>query len=249
MDGLSGLIISAIIGSFGSVLAAALLLKLPEGRRKAVVPFAIAFAAGTMLGAVFLGMLPHALSHQPAHRILPWTLGGILFFFILERCLIWRHCHDEQCSVHGRSAELILIGDGLHNCIDGVVLAIAWTSSPAIGMATTVAIVAHEIPQEVGDFAILLDGGWSPRKAFLWNQASAATTLLGALGGWWLLQDLQPMIPPLMAVAAAGFLYVAVADILPGLHRRGHGPAGWLQIPLILAGVATIALCHAHAKP
>jgi len=244
MNGLTGLIITAVLASHGAVLVAASMLKLPERVRHVIIPAAVAFAAGTMLGAVFLGLLPHALAHAPAHQIMPWTLGGILGFFILERFLIWRHCHDEQCAFHQRTAELILIGDGLHNLIDGIVLAVAWSTSPGLGMATTVAIIAHEIPQEIGDFAILVDAGWSPRRAFFWNQISAATTLLGALGGWWLLSSLAPALPPMMAVAAAGFLYVAVADILPGLHQRSHGLAGWLQIPLILAGVATIALCH-----
>lgn len=243
---------SAFASSLGAVLVAGLMLRLPDRWRLAVMPGAIAFAAGTMLGAVFLGLLPHALHHGPTHRVLVWVLVGILGFFVLERLLIWRHCHDHQCTFHGRSAELILIGDGLHNFLDGVVLAVAWTGSPGLGLTATVAIIAHEIPQEIGDFALLLDAGWSPRRAFWANQASAATTLAGAGLGWWLLRDLAPLLPPLMAIAAAGFLYIAVADILPGLHRRGPGRAGWMQFPLILAGVAVIALCHGqagHAPP
>jgi zinc and cadmium transporter len=244
MNGLPGLIVTAILASHGAVLLAAAVLKLPERTRRVIIPAAVAFAAGTMLAAVFLGLLPHALSCAPTPQIMAWMLGGIFGFFVLERLLLWRHCHDMQCSFHRQTAELILIGDGLHNFIDGIVLAVAWSTSPGLGMATTVAIIAHEIPQEIGDFAILVDAGWSPRRAFLWNQLSAATTLLGALGGWWLLATLAPALPPMMAVAAAGFLYVAVADILPGLHQRGHGLAGWLQLPLILAGIGTIALCH-----
>jgi len=247
MNGIGGLILMAVLASHGAVLVAAAMLRLPERIRRAVVPSAVAFAAGTMLGAVFLGMLPHALEGRSPHDILPWTLGGILGFFGLERLLLWRHCHDDQCTFHKQTAELILIGDGLHNLIDGIVLAIAWTTSPTLGMATAIAIVAHEVPQEIGDFAILVDAGWSVRRAFIWNQISAATTLLGALGGWWLMSFLTPALPPMMAIAAAGFLYVAVADILPGLHQRGRGLTGWLQIPLILAGIGTIAVCHGHA--
>lgn len=244
-----GLMLATAASSVGAVSAAAVVLRLPESFRQRAVPLAVAFAAGTMLGAVFLGLLPHALEHGDAHRILPWCLAGIIAFFGLERFLLWRHCHAEHCPVHGRSAELILIGDALHNCLDGVVLAVAWSTSPTVGLGATVAIIAHEIPQEIGDFAILLDAGWSPRKAVLWNLVSATATIPGALGGWLLLADLTPALPPMMALAAAGFLYIAVADILPGLHQRRSGVTGWLQFPLILLGVATIVLCHGLSGP
>jgi zinc and cadmium transporter len=247
MSGLPGLMTAAALAGGGALLMAALVLCLPVWLRRVIIPPAIAFAAGTMLGAVFLGLLPHALAHRSAEQVLPWTLGGIIGFFVLERCLLWRHCHTDHCAFHGRSAELILIGDGLHNLIDGIVLAVAWTASPTLGMSTTVAIIAHEIPQEIGDFAILLDAGWSPRKALFWNLVSAAPILIGALAGWWFLAAVQPAVPQLMAIAAAGFLYVAVADILPGLHQRGHGAWGWMQIPLLLAGIAVIVLCHLGA--
>ena len=239
---------SVLLASFGAVLIAALTLLLPDQWRRAAVPTTVAFAAGSMLGAVFLGLLPHALAHGPADQVLPWTLGGVIAFFILERFFLWRHCHADNCAFHGRSAEMILVGDGLHNLIDGIVLAVSWTASPALGVSATIAIVAHEIPQEIGDFAVLLDAGWSRRKALAWNLVSAANTLIGALAGWWFLDTMAPAVPYLMALAAAGFLYIAVADILPGLHQRRPEERSWLQIPLMLAGVAVIALCHGLAE-
>jgi len=238
------LLASALLASVGTVLMAALTLVLPDHWRRAALPATVAFAAGSMLGAVFLGLLPHALEHRSAAQVLPWTLGGIIAFFILERFLLWRHCHVDQCAFHGRTAEMILVGDALHNLIDGIVLAVSWNASPALGLSATVAIVAHEIPQEIGDFAILLDAGWSRRKALFWTLLSARPTMAGAIAGWWFLETMIPAVPSLMAVAAAGFLYVAVADILPGLHQRRPEERRWLQIPLMLAGVAVIVLCH-----
>lgn len=239
-----GLMLATAGASIGAVSIAASVLRLPADVRRRSIPLAVAFAAGTMLGAVFLGLLPHALEHGSAHRVLAWCLAGIIVFFGLERFLLWRHCHAEHCPVHGGSAELILLGGAIHNLTDGIILATAWSTSTEVGIGISAAIIAHEIPHKVGDFAILLDAGWHPRRAFWWEMLSSAAIVPGAIGGWLLLADLATALPPMMALAAAGFLYIAVADILPGLHQRRGGVTGWLQFPLILLGIATIVLCH-----
>jgi zinc and cadmium transporter len=169
-------------------------------------------------------------------------LAGILVFFVLEKLVLWRHCHTHDCEVHDGSVFPVLIGDAFHNFVDGAVVAAAVMTSVPLGITTAVAVAAHEIPQEVGDFAILLHAGYSRRRALLLNVLSGAASAIGAVVAYFAL-DLVPLLTPyFLALAAASFLYVAMADLIPGLHR-GRTDAGSLrQILLIGAGVATILL-------
>lgn len=232
----------SLLGSVGAAAGAALLLAFPRGIRQALVPALIGYAAGVLLGAAFLGMIPTALARGQEGAILPTVLAGLVLFFLLEKLVLWRHCHDGQCEAHGRAAPLILIGDAFHNFVDGVVIAAAFLVSVPLGIATSVAVIAHEVPQEVGDFAILLDAGYGRAKAFWLNLLSSSATLPGAVAGYvWMAQTTET-IPYILALSAASFVYIALADLIPTLHRRLAFADSLLQLALLLAGIGTIAL-------
>jgi zinc and cadmium transporter len=172
------------------------------------------------------------------------VLAGILAFFLLEKVVIWRHCHNAACERHASAGPLILIGDAFHNFIDGVAIAAAFTASIPVGVATALAVLAHELPQEVGDFAILLESGYSRRRALLYNLLSGLSTLPGALLAYAFLMAAQGLTPYVMALSAASFIYIAVADLIPGLHQRTDLKQAGSQLVLILAGISTIILFH-----
>jgi zinc and cadmium transporter len=241
---LAWITIFSLLGSVGAVLGAALVLLLPEKQRKLLVANLISYATGTLLGAVFLGLIPEALEKSSSPGILTWLLGGILFFFILEKLILWRHCHLPDCDVHASAGPLILIGDAFHNFVDGVMIAGAFLLSLPLGIATGLAVISHEIPQELGDFAILLESGYSRGQALLYNTISALATLPGAFLAYYFLAHLMGAVPYILLVGAASFLYIALVDLTPYLHRRFGLADSLLQIGLILAGIGTIWLLH-----
>jgi zinc and cadmium transporter len=232
----------ALIGSIGAVAGASLLLRFPDAMRTRLVPCLVAYATGTLLGAAFLGMIPQALEQAPALAISSTVLAGIVLFFMLEKLVLWRHCHDSGCVIHAhQGGRLILIGDAFHNFVDGIVIAAAFLTSIPVGIATSLAVIAHEIPQELGDFAILLASGMRRLRAFAYNLISSLATLPGVVLGWFWLDTMREAIPYILALSAASFIYIAVADLVPGLHQRTGLRATLLQISLMLAGIATIA--------
>ena len=206
------------------------------------MPCLLSYATGTLLGAAFLGMIPEGIEQAPAVAVTGTVLAGIVAFFLLEKLVIWRHCHAGECEVHGhQGGVLILVGDAFHNFMDGVVIAAAFLVSVPLGIAAGLAVIAHEVPQELGDFAILLDSGYSKVKALLYNLVSSLATLPGAVIGWFWLDQVRQAIPFVLAVSAASFIYIAVADLVPGLHKRIGLGATVSQVALILAGIGTIA--------
>lgn len=241
---LSWIIGFSILGSIGAVAGAALFLFFPEGIRKVLVPCLISYATGTLLGAAFLGMIPAALKQASAPPVMATVLAGMVLFFVLEKLVLWRHCHDSACEVHGRAGPLILIGDAFHNFVDGVVIAAAFLTSIPLGVAASLAVIAHEVPQEVGDFAILLDNGYGRTKAIVVNTLSAATTLPGAVLAYFWLGETRAAVPYILAISAASFIYIATADLIPGLHRQVTATASLRQFVLLLAGIGTIAIFH-----
>ncbi len=259
MSLLTWIIIFSLLGGVLSVLVAASFLLLPASVRSRLVPHLVSFAIGSLLGAAFLGLLPHALMSpgvEDFHDIFLAVLLGLLTFFVLEKLVLWRHCHSDHCEAHslaghaqgeqGKSAagSMILIGDGLHNFVDGVLIAAAFLTDIHLGIVTALAIAAHEIPQEVGDFVVLLHSGFSRSKALLFNVLSSLTTLVGALLAYWSLSDMQALLPYVLAVAASSFIYIAVADLIPGLHKRAEARATLEQVALIGAGVLLIYVTH-----
>ncbi|SNR86039.1 zinc and cadmium transporter [Methylobacillus rhizosphaerae] len=249
------IILVSLSGGVLSVLCAAFLaLK----AKAAWVPMLISYAIGALLGAVFLEILPHAFEVSSSPEVMSATiLAGILLFFILEKLVLWRHCHGEECEVHagdthhthkhaghdhGRSGLMIMIGDTFHNFVDGVLIAAAFLADVHLGMVTAIAIIAHEIPQEVGDFLILLHSGYNKRQALLFNLFSSMATLIGGVGAYFALGQLQAWIPTILGLAAASMIYVAVADLIPGLHKRTELRATLQQAGLISLGVISIWL-------
>lgn len=205
----------------------------------------ISFAIGALLGAAFLEVLPYAFGNSTNIQGTAATvLGGILAFFVLEKLVLWRHCHERDCVAHSRPAPLILFGDAFHNFVDGAVIAAAFLSSIPLGVATSLAVVAHEVPQEVGDFGILLDSGYSRGRALLLNTLSSAATLPGAVLAYFWLDEVRQAVPFILALSAASFIYIAAADLIPGLHRQVAPAASIRQLVLLLAGIGTIALLH-----
>jgi len=242
------ILIFSLLGSVGAIAGAALLLILPAVVRNHLVPYLISYATGTLLGAAFLGMIPAALAEAPVRAILITVLAGMVLFFVLEKLVLWRHCHNSDCEVHGQAAPLILIGDAFHNFVDGAVIASAFLVSVPLGVATAIAVIAHEVPQEVGDFAILLDSGYTRSKALVLNTLSAAATLPGALVAYFWLADARELVPYVLALSAASFIYIATADLVPTLHQRISLRDSLRQITLLLLGIGTIAaLQFTHA--
>ena len=240
------ILLACLLSGAGSVALAGLALLLPKPMRQRITPLVIAYATGTLLAAACIGMIPHALQAQPATRIMPVVLAGFILFFLMEKVALWRHCHQDKCSLHSQAGFLVLIGDALHNFVDGVAIAVAFLTSVPLGIATTVAVFAHEIPQEIGDFFILLESGYSKGKAFFYNLLSSLSALLGALVAYAGASQAKAAIPYVMAISAASFLYIALADLIPA-HRIEAAPSSTAkQLVLIMAGIATIALFHIH---
>lgn len=253
---LAWIVAASLAGGLLSVgLAAAFALTV----RTAWVPMLVSYAIGALLGAAFLEVIPHAFERVDPHTAALTILAGIFVFFILEKLVLWRHCHTEDCEAHdphahaapggathdhGRSGTLILIGDTVHNFIDGVLIAAAFLESTQLGIITAIAIVAHEIPQEVGDFLILLHSGYSKARALMLNLMSSLASLVGGVLGYFVLQAASGAVPILLGIVAASMIYVAVADLIPGLHRRTELRATVSQVLLISLGVGSIALAR-----
>jgi len=239
---LTWIIVFSILGSVGAIAGAALLLLFQEGTRRILLPCLLSYAIGTLLGAAFLGMIPKALQQNTALAISGTILAGIVIFFVLEKVIIWRHCHDTECEVHGAAGPLILIGDAFHNFVDGFVIAAAFLTSVPLGIAASLAVIAHEIPQEVGDFAILLENGYSKTRALALNLLSSLTTLPGAVIAYFFLGETLEAVPFILALSAASFIYIAIADLVPSLHRQVGLKPAINQLFLVLAGIGTIAV-------
>lgn len=232
----------SVVGSIGGLLTASIVLVIRHDLRTRLVPWLVSFAVGTLLGASLFNLLPEALETRPADAIMVVVVVGILTFFVLEKVVLWHHCHDgDDCSLNKRAASLIVIGDAVHTFVDGAVIAAATLVSPGLGVATTLAVAAHEIPQEMGDAAILLSAGYSRRAALGLNLASAVGGVLGA-GIMLAFGAMIPLVvPSVLAFAAGAFLYVAMADLIPSLHAGRFDAGSLRQLLLIVAGLATIA--------
>lgn len=200
----------------------------------------VSFAAGVMLAAAFFDLLPEALEMGgDASQILAYALFGIVLFFFLERFVLWFHHHDDA---HGTkpSVWLILVGDGVHNFIDGIAIAATFISNPGLGVITTLAIAAHEVPQEIGDFSVLVRGGLSKKRALFYNFLSALAALLGAILGYFFLVKLQNILPISLAFTGGMFIYIACSDLIPDLHQEFQREKRWIySIPFVM-GIAML---------
>ncbi len=279
-------------------MAASFFLLIKNEHQQKLLPHTVSFAIGALLGASLLALLPHAINMDKnidLHDLGLTLLVGLLGFFLLEKMVLWRHCHSTHCEVHSPSSNtqsdevhspssntqsdevhspssntqsgevhspsethdghnhqhnndasgiLILFGDAVHNLVDGVLIAAAFMTDIDLGIVTALAVAAHEIPQEIGDFAILLNSGYKRGRALLFNILASTATLVGAVIAYYSLQSMQSALPYILAIAASSFIYIAVADLIPGLHKRTALSETFQQISLIALGVITIYWAH-----
>ncbi|MDT4332977.1 ZIP family metal transporter [Methylomonas sp. MV1] len=259
MSTLVWIIIFTLTGGLLSVGAAGLFLLIPNRYHPRILPHGLSFAVGALLSVAFLDLLPDALhtaGEKHAQRLLATVLAGIIGFFLLEKLLLWRHCHTGNCVAHNRGGShrsagtLIILGDAIHNFVDGVLIAAAFLTDTHLGIITSIAVTAHEIPQEIGDFAILIESGYSSANALRYNLMSSLSTLVGGVLAYFSLANLHGMLPYILALAASSFLYVAIADLIPSLHQRSaitKQPA-FQQIGLITFSIFLVYWIHGEAE-
>ena len=272
MTVLLSIILFTALGGVLSVLAAAVFLLLPEHKQNQVLPHGISFAIGALLTGAFCGLIPHAFQDVPVQdmpNLSATILAGILLFFGLEKLLIWRHCHSHACEAHGEELHheqhghehhhpspasghrpagmFIILGDSIHNFVDGVLIGAAFLTDVQLGIVTSLAVAAHEIPQEVGDFAILLHSGYKRGEALFYNILASLSTVVGGVLAYFSLGDLHHILPYFLTLAASSFIYIAVADLIPSLHQKTDIKTSLQQIGFILAGVVLILVMQGIA--
>ncbi|HEY1302825.1 MAG TPA: ZIP family metal transporter [Vicinamibacterales bacterium] len=230
----------SLLGGLGGLLVASGVLLFNDSARARLVPWLVSYAVGALLGVSLLAILPSALEQLPPARVFGTLLAGILLFFLLEKLVLWRHCHTHDCEVHDGAVLPVVVGDAFHNFVDGAVIAAAVLTSVPLGISTALAVTAHEIPQEVGDFAILLHAGYSRGRALWLNVLSGGASALGAIAAYVAFDTTPKLLPYCLALAASSFLYVAMADLIPGLHRGRTDASSMRQILLIAAGIGTM---------
>lgn len=196
----------------------------------------IGFSAGALIGGGFLHLLPEALEQLSAETVFAYFIFGFVIFLVLERFFHWRHCHEGVCDIHAFTY-LNLIGDGIHNFIDGVVIAVSFIFSIHLGVITTLAVIFHEIPQELGDFGVLVYGGFSKTKALFYNFLSAVTAIAGALLTYFLADKIQSISFGLLALTAGGFSYIASSDLIPEIHKQKDVKKANMAFLLFIAGL------------
>jgi zinc and cadmium transporter len=232
----------SLLGSLGGLLVASSLLLFNDSARTRLVPWLVSYAVGALLGVALLALLPEALESLAPTQVFATLLAGIIVFFVLEKLVLLRHCHTDECQVHGAAAPLVILGDAFHNFLDGAIIAAAVLSSVPLGMTTAIAVAAHEIPQEVGDVAILLAAGYTRRRALLLNVASGAAGIVGALVAYSMVAVIPSVRPFVLAFSSASLLYIAMSDLIPDLHRRQIDRSSVRQVVLIGAGIGTTVL-------
>jgi zinc and cadmium transporter len=259
---LAVIVLFSALGGIASAALAVVFLWVPERRAAQLLPHFVSFATGALLGAALLALLPEAIERAGvagAHALGLTLIGGLGVFFVIEKLVLWWHLRAEEGAPHTHgdhghghahanreraAGVLVLIGDSVHNALDGVVIAAAFLTSQPLGLVTTLAVAAHEIPHRVGDFAILVQAGLSRRRALELNLATGLASVIGAVAAWWGLGRALWVLPYALAFAAAGFLYIAVAGLIPGLHRSADPRASSIQVILIGLGIAVIALAE-----
>lgn len=250
MNELIYIIIALLAASVGSVMLSGSLLVLNQKWLEKLSGYLLCLAGGTLIGSALMGLIPESMEILPVREVLIWVLFGILFFFLLEKFILWRMCRDDNCKRQIHTAgPMIIIGDAVHNAIDGVVIATSFMTSVELGIFVTVSVVLHEIPQELGDFGILIKSGYSKKQALFYNLLSASSAIVAGTVTYFLLDFMEEIVPYALAVAAASFLYIALADLIPEMHKETKPKESVVQFLLILVGVGIIflsAASHGH---
>jgi zinc and cadmium transporter len=250
---LAWIVLCAAFGGIASAAFAVVFLWVSEPRAARILPHFVSFATGALLGAALLALLPEAIAGAgiAGSRAIGFTLiAGLGVFFVIEKLVLWWHVRDGHSHAghsHRRdhaSGVLVLVGDSVHNALDGVLIAAAFLTSVSLGLVTTLAVAAHEIPHRVGDFAILVQAGFSRARALALNLATGLASIAGAVAAWYGLRAALDLLPYALAFAAAGFLYIAVAGLIPGLHRRTDPVGSAVQVLFIAAGIGVVAVAE-----
>lgn len=200
----------------------------------------VSFAAGSLLAAAFLDLIPESIGKISVINSFYLVLAGFFLFFLIEKFFHWRHCHDEYCKEHPFTY-LSLLGDGVHNFFDGMIISASFLSSYSLGLVTTLAVIVHEIPQELGDFAVLIHGGFTKKKAVLWNFLISLTAFIGAFVVYFFRVNIN-MLTALLPFAAGGFIYIAASDLIPEMHKEKHLVRSLWQIFAFIFGIVLISL-------
>jgi zinc and cadmium transporter len=223
----------------------ALVLFLNKNALKSVLLVLVAFSTGALLGDAFIHLIPEAVEKSGGlnNQISMLVFAGVLLFFILEKFLRWRHCHDIECEIHPKHLGMMnLVGDSVHNFIDGVLVAASFMVSVPLGLTTTIAVVAHEVPQELGDFGVLLHSGFSKLKAVLFNFYTALAAVAGAILTLLLGSRLENLAEYIVPLTAGGFIYIALSGLVPELHKESGTKKSFVQLIAILVGLAAMYL-------
>ena len=237
---------------FGSLLSLTLAYLFSKLKMVTYADYFVSFAVGTLLGAAFLEIIPHAYElSRDLHQISLIVLIGILVFFILEKLLVWRHCHGSHCENHSpvvnhdvKKGSILIVGDCFHNFIDGILISSAFIVDINLGLITALAIIVHEIPQEISNFSILINSGYSLSRTLLMNIVTGCAMILGAILAYFVLNDLEFLIPMILAFAASSMIYVAISDLIPSLHKKVEIKQTLQQTFSIFLGVLIIYFLH-----
>jgi len=222
-------------------LAGSIFLFMKRAQLQKIIFALVSISAGTLLGATFFHLLPESLEDQPVEQALLLVLGSFLTFYLIEKFLIWHHCHEQDCEHDGKTVgHMNLIGDSVHNFIDGLLIAAAFIADPALGVVAAIAVASHELPQEIGDFGVLLHSGWSVPRALVANFSVALTVVVGGVVGFFLAEASEEIAHGLMPVAAGAFLYIAAADLLPEIRK--HTKPAKSVISIVLLGLGLLAM-------
>ena len=230
----------SLLGSCGGLLVASSFFLFSAPVRTKLVPWLVSYAVGALLGVALLALLPEALAELSPQAVFGTLLAGILIFFVLEKLVLLRHCHTDECKVHGATAPLVFVGDAFHNFLDGAIICTAVLTSVPLGINTAIAVAAHEIPQEVGDVAVLLAAGYSRSQALLLNIVTGVSGILGAIVAFTAVEVVPGIRPYVLAISSASLLYIAMSDLIPDLHRGTIDASAIRQVILIAAGIGTI---------
>ena len=246
------LLIIIAVCFFGSLLSLTLAFLFSKLKMVNYADYFVSFAVGTLLGAAFLEIIPHAYElSRDLHQISLIVLVGILVFFILEKLLVWRHCHGSHCENHSpvvnhdvKKGSILIIGDCFHNFIDGILIASAFIVDINLGLITALAIIVHEIPQEISNFSILVNSGYSLSRTLLMNVITGFAMIIGAILAYFVLNDLEFLIPMILSFAASSMIYVAISDLIPSLHKKVEIKQTFQQTFSIFLGVLIIYFLH-----
>ena len=251
------IVLATLIGGLLSVTIAASLTVALLGR---IVKHLVSLSTGVLLGTALLHVLPEAFeSGASPHALFMTLLGGLMFFFLLEKAEVYRHTHHHEGDGHhhhhhfdeeqaGRGGLSVLVGDSIHNFCDGIIIAAAFLADHHLGLVTALAIIAHEIPQEVGDYIVLLNAGFSRKKALLFNALSGGAAVVGGVAGYFIVGPWKELFPFLLVAASSSFVYVAVADLIPQLQRRLPWRETVLQLLWLAVGMSLVTVVLAAVE-